>query len=89
MAVETESFSLNPLNPTLKSASVSKVMPNSPAEVAGLVTGDQIVEIEGRSVAGAKAKDFKPFLSKNIGETVNLKVKRSSGEVISIAISER
>ena len=75
------------MNPTLKSVSPSKVKLGSPAESAGLSKGDQLLEIAGQPVAGAKANDIKPHLSKNVGETVNLKVKKSSGEVIAVTLT--
>jgi C-terminal processing protease CtpA/Prc len=87
VAVESEVMSLNPMNPTLKSVSVAKVQPGSPAEAAGLLAGDQVMEIEGQPVAGAKANDLKSHLSKNVGETVILKVKKASGEVLSYKLS--
>ena len=84
MSVDADSFSFNP---TLKSVTVDKVAPGSPAESAGLVKGDQFVEVEGRVVAGSKANDLKPHLSKNVGETINLKVRKASGEIVQISLT--
>ncbi len=84
MSIDSEGFSFNPV---LRSVTVDRVTPASPAEAAGLVKGDQFVEVEGRQVAGAKANDIKPYLSKNVGESVNLKVKKASGDVVAITMT--
>jgi C-terminal processing protease CtpA/Prc len=73
-------------HPTLKSAVVHDVAPGSPAAAAGLAKGDQLVEVEGRTVAGAKAEDLKPYLSRNAGEALRLKVRKPSGEVVDVTI---
>lgn len=68
-------------NPVLKSAKVAKVTPASPAAGAGLVPGDLIVEVEGRVVAGAKARELEPLMKKKPGERLALKVRRANGAV--------
>ena len=73
-------------NPTLKSVKVAKVSPRSPAEHAGMVAGDFIVEVEGKQVAGAKANDLQPYLQREVGQEVKLLVKKSSGEVKAISV---
>jgi C-terminal processing protease CtpA/Prc len=67
-------------NPTLKSVKVAKVVPLSPAALAGIVQGDLIVEIEGKQVAGAKANDLKPYLERSVGQQLKLLVKSANGE---------
>lgn len=84
ISVHTEGFSFNP---TLKTVEVADVTAGSPADAAGLVKGDQFVEVEGHVVAGAKAFDLKPYLSRNVGETVNFKFRKASGEVVAIALT--
>lgn len=66
-------------NPVLKSAKVAKVTPASPAASAGLLPGDLIVEVDGRTVAGAKARDLEPLMKKKPGERLALKVQRAGG----------
>lgn len=73
-------------NPTLKSVRVAKVAPRSPAEQAGIVVGDQIVEIEGKQIAGAKAQDLQPHMKKDVGQRVNLVVKKASGETRPVSL---
>lgn len=68
-------------NPVLKTAKVAKVTPTSPAASAGLVPGDLIVEVDGRVVAGAKARELEPLMKKKPGERLVLKVQRANGAV--------
>ena len=74
------------LNPTLKTVKVEKVVPNSPAAKAGLVPGDLIVEIEGRAVAGAKAKDLQPYLQRDVGESTRMVVKKTNGDTLPLSL---
>ena len=83
VSVEGEGFFLNP---TLKSVKVAKVVPGSPAEKAGISAGDTIVEIEGRAVLGAKANDLKPYMEREVGQTVRLGVKKPSGQVDQVTL---
>ena len=74
------------LNPTLKTITISKVAPESPAAKAGIEPGDQIVEIEGRKVAGAKANDLKPHMEREVGQTVRLAIKKVAGGVNQVSV---
>jgi C-terminal processing protease CtpA/Prc len=67
-------------NPKVRSITVEKVFPASPAEKAGLAAGDLIIEVQGRIVAGAKASDLKPALQGSVGASLRLKVKHASAE---------
>ena len=77
VSVDGEGFFLNP---TLKSAKVAKVTPQSPAQQAGITEGDLILEVEGRKVAGAKASELKPYLDREVGQSVRFLLKKTSGE---------
>jgi C-terminal processing protease CtpA/Prc len=68
------------LNPTLKSVTVESVLPSSPAAGAGIAAGDQIIEADGHAVVGARARDLQPVLSKRIGESIRLRLRRANGE---------
>lgn len=83
VAVDGEGFFLNP---TVKTVKVAKVMPESPAAKAGIMEGDQIVEIEGHQVAGAKANDLKPFMEREVGQSVRFAIKRADGTVQQITV---
>ena len=77
VAVDADGFFLNP---TLKSVTVQKVEPKSPAANAGIAAGDQIVEAEGRTIAGSKGRELEPMMSKKVGQALHLLLKRPKGE---------
>ena len=58
------------LNPTIKSATIQKVVPASPAAQRNLAVGDEIIAIEDRVVAGKKAKELEPLMQKAVGEAL-------------------
>jgi C-terminal processing protease CtpA/Prc len=74
-AVEGTSF-----NPALQSITIAKVMPSSPAAAAGLVAGDQIVEIQGMTIPGATAKEVRGAMHQNVGASLHLTVKHGAAE---------
>lgn len=75
--VEVEGISLNP---TLQSITIAKVIPSSPAAAAGLTAGDQIVEIQGMAIPGAKAKEVKAAMQQTVGSLLRLRVKHGATE---------
>lgn len=77
VSVEVEGFSFNP---TLQAITIAKVIPSSPAAAAGLVSGDQIIEIQGHTVPGAKAKEVKAAMQQTVGASLRLKVKHGTAE---------
>jgi C-terminal processing protease CtpA/Prc len=88
IAVDGEGFFLNP---TLKTVTVQKVTPNSPAARAGIEVGDQIMEIEGKKVIGAKANDLKPYMEREAGAQLRMVIKKASGELsqLSVVLAQR
>jgi C-terminal processing protease CtpA/Prc len=66
------------LNPRLRSITIEKIFPASPAANAGLASGDMILEIEGITVEGAKADTLKAAIQKSAGETLRLKIKHGA-----------
>lgn len=52
-------------------------LPDTPAERAGIVTGDQIVEVNGRSTQGWSSDDAVSALRGAPGSTVSIKVRRA------------
>jgi C-terminal processing protease CtpA/Prc len=83
IAVDGEGFFLNPI---LAAVTIERVTPGSPAATAGLAVGDRIIEIEGRKVQGAHAKDLKPHLEREVGQTVHLVVQKASGELKPVSL---
>ena len=73
-------------NPTLRSATIQSVAPNSPAAAAGMQTGDEVIEVAGKTVVGAKGKDMQALIEKDIGESVKMKLKHASGEVVELTM---
>ncbi|MEO7105698.1 MAG: PDZ domain-containing protein [Rhodoferax sp.] len=73
-------------NPTLRSVTIEKVAPHSPAALAGMQSGDEVVEVDGKLVVGAKGKDLQGHIEKEIGESVKMKLKHTSGESVEISM---
>ena len=74
------------LNPTLKTVTVKSVAPGKPAAEAGIKPGDQIIEVEGKLVAGTKARELEPLMKKNVSEKLALRIKRATGEVFTVTL---
>ena len=83
MAIDSEGFFLNP---TLRSIRITKVAAASPAEQAGLKVGDEVIEVAGRAVAGAKGREIQALAEKDVGQSLLLKVKRAGGEVAALTL---
>ena len=83
MAIDSEgSF----LSPTLRSIKIVMVIPESPAALAGIKAGDEVIEVAGRLVAGAKAREIQALAEKDVGQSLNLKVRHSEGGVAAITM---
>ena len=74
------------LNPTLKTVTIKSVVPGRPAATAGIKPGDQIVEVEGKPVLGAKARELQPLMKKNVGETLALRLRKPSGDLYVVSL---
>jgi C-terminal processing protease CtpA/Prc len=74
------------LNPTLKTVTIKSVVPGRPAATAGIKPGDQVVEVEGRQVSGAKARELQPLMKKNVGESLALRLRKPSGDVYAVSL---
>ncbi len=68
-------------NPTLRSITIKTVAPQSPAAVTGMLAGDAVLEVAGKPVPGAKGKEMQATIEKNIGESVQLKVRHPNGDI--------
>jgi len=68
-------------NPTLVSLFIGDVASGSPAAIAGLTKGDQVVELEGQPIAGSKGKELQAKLeSKAPGDKLLVVLKHANGE---------
>ena len=83
--VEGEGFFLNPL---VKKILVTEVTKGSLADAAGMRAGDQIIQIEGQSVAGRRARELQPFMKLNPGDTRTLRLKRADGTEVDVRITK-
>jgi C-terminal processing protease CtpA/Prc len=73
-------------SPTVKSATIVSVVAASPAASAGITAKDQVVEVDGHSIVGAKARDLEPIRKKPPGQPLRLKLQRPSGEEYSVTL---
>lgn len=74
------------LNEIPEGAFVVDVSPDSPAETAGIRSGDIIIEFDGKRVKGQDEETLtRLVLKKNVGDTVNLKIWRE-GKTIDISL---
>jgi C-terminal processing protease CtpA/Prc len=85
VGLEGEGFFLNPI---VKRILVTEVTKGSLAEAAGMRVGDQILQIEGRDVAGRRAFELQPFMKLNPGETRKLRLKHSDGTEVDARITK-
>lgn len=60
---------------------VANVLPDGPAEAAGLQAGDEILSIDGTEVAGASLEEAATMLRGEPFSTVELRVRRDGGAV--------
>ena len=74
-------------NPVLKAVTVVEVETASPAAAAGIVVGDRIIEVAGKVVAGARANELEPLMKKKVGEQLQLRVQRESGEPRAVTLT--
>lgn len=63
---------------------IGEVMENSPAYMAGLKTGDKIIEIEGQKISNWF--DMAQFIQQNPDKNLNFKIERN-GEIIQLQIA--
>lgn len=68
--------------------SVTKVNAGGPADTAGMLPGDVIVEIEGQSAAGMTADDARNLVRGEANTQVQLKVRRGS-ETIAFSVTRK
>ena len=65
---------------------VTQPRPGSPAERAGLQTGDRLVELDGKSMRGWTVTEARNALRGPLGSTVQLVVERGSGTRIAVTL---
>lgn len=74
-------------NPTIGKLTVSGVTKGSPADVAGLKQGDEIIEVNGKPAVGSPAADLAASIKGTpSGAHLRFKVKRSNGAIATVDI---
>ena len=73
----TEGIGAMAVKPDGKPVTIIRVLPNGPAEKAGIRAGDQIVEIDGRNVAPLNLSRALELLRGPAGSTVTLSLRRN------------
>ena len=83
--VKGEGFFLNPIVTTIL---VTEVTKGAIADAAGMKAGDQIIQIEGRNVAGRRARELQSFMQLNAGDTRTLRLKHADGTEVDVRITK-
>ncbi len=84
--VETEGFFANPV---LKRVWVQRVGTGLPPAAQAVAVGDELLELEGRTVVGARAWAMKSLMDVPPGTPLRLRLKRPDGEVYSTTLVAR
>jgi S1-C subfamily serine protease len=74
-------YAPNSVIPTVRNITIDRIFADSPAAKSGIGVGDQIIEIDGITVAGRNAIDLEPVTRKTVGRRLRLKLKRKNGEL--------
>ena len=73
-------------SPELTEVKVKEVFADSPAELAGLVSGEKILAIDGCEIPGCPASKAKKLMARNVGDTLPLLVEKLDGSKHGIVI---
>ena len=85
VSVEGEGFFLNPV---VTKILVTEVKKASLAEAAGMRAGDIIIKIQGQNVIGKRARELRPLMDFNPGETRTLRLKHADGTEVDARITK-
>jgi C-terminal processing protease CtpA/Prc len=72
--------------PILKSVRVQEIEPGSPAEASGLKVEDRILQVQGKPLVGANARDVAAMVQVPPGERLRLVVRSTDGEERDVTI---
>ena len=73
-------------NPLLTAMKIEAVEPNSPGARAGIVVGDQIIEVAGLAVFSRRASEIIPLMQKDVGQSIEVKIRREDGTVFKVTM---
>jgi C-terminal processing protease CtpA/Prc len=71
---------------TVESLRIDAVFPDSPAARAHLAKDDEILEVEGKPVAGMAPDALQASMQRPIGQPLHLRLKHPSGETFSAVL---
>jgi C-terminal processing protease CtpA/Prc len=83
ISIDGEGFVANRI---VKAVKVERVVQHSPAARAGIVLGDELVEVDGRTVRGSRVSELRPLLDRPAGHVLRLVVKRPSGQLVEVRV---
>ena len=83
--VQGEGFFLNPVVTKVLVLTVEKA---SLAAGAGIVAGDEIIQVDGQTLAGRRARELQPLVKFNAGESRTLRLKHANGEPFEARITK-
>ena len=71
----------------VQTVTVREVLPDSPASERHLVAGDQVIEIEGRRIAGMTLEALQSLIRKPIGEALQLRLQPPIGDAYAVVLT--
>ncbi len=81
ISIDGEGFVANRI---VKTVRVERVVPYSPAARAGIGLGDEIVEVDNRTVRGARVSELQPLLDRQAGYVLRIVVRKPSGQLVEL-----
>lgn len=75
-------------NPIVTKINVKGIEPESLAAKAGIVPGDEITSIEGKSVKGRRASELKEYIIFGAGESRTFIVRRADGVSFEVKLTK-
>ncbi|WP_298827230.1 PDZ domain-containing protein [uncultured Piscinibacter sp.] len=75
-------------HPTVRASKVTAVRPGLAAHRAGVAAGDEVLELDGKRIPGATAKDLAPLAQgKRVGERISVRLLRPDGTSYTVILT--
>jgi len=74
------------LNPTVQRIVILQVVPGSPAARAGMVAGDEVIQVEDIVVHGARALTLHGLIEKDVGQVLHATLRHAGGVAYHVAM---
>lgn len=75
-------------SPKVLKAVVGEVLPDSQAKAAGLLAGDELIQVDGLEVPGNAARVLEPHLEFVPGTSKRLVLKRADGSTYEVTLTK-